>query len=47
MGFLRVGISEMTLFHKPSLKALPMLQGKVGITMVVSVLEEKEGGREI
>ena len=47
MGFVQVGLSQVTLYHKPSLKALSMLQGKAGITMIVSVLEEKEGAAEI
>lgn len=42
LGFVQVGKSHLTLWHKPGLKEVKSLKEQLGITLVVCLLYDKE-----
>ena len=42
LGFAHLGASQLIIWHKPAQKTIFMLKEHFGITMIISVLKEKE-----
>jgi protein-tyrosine phosphatase len=42
LGFVEVGLSHMTVWHKPGLKELKALKEELGITLILCLLYDKE-----
>lgn len=47
MGFYKIGLSFITLWHKPAIKEIKRLKEIHGINMIVTLLNDKESPQTI
>lgn len=47
LGFAHIGMSQLTIWHKPSIKVIYLLKDLLGITMIVSVQKDIENPQAI
>ncbi len=47
LGFAYIGISELTVWHRPTLMQVKQLKEQLGITMLVTVQRDSEKPEDV